>query len=135
MGKKRKYSIAYNSPLGRCQADADSLNELIGAMQAAYAALTESCLDMDFETSASYILSLYYCERTKSNNRSISPIAEAGNELDLIKCYLRGFTIADTVDWLRIEKQFKTSMSSVGRYWTVLGQLPITAKIKASKRQ
>ena len=135
MKKKRKYSVLYDSPLGRCQADADSLNELICALGAARSVLAETSPDMGLEAKAKYVMGLYYCERTKSNNRGISPIAEAGNEIDLIKCYLRGFNITDTVEWLRIEKQLKTSISAVGRYWTVLGQLPITAKIKVSKRQ
>jgi len=55
---------------------------------------------MGFEAKAKYVLGLYYCERTKSNNSEESPIALSGMEIDLIKCYLRGFTIVDTVEWL-----------------------------------
>jgi hypothetical protein len=63
-----------------------------------------------------------------NNNRSRSPIAYAGKEIDLARCYLARMTIGEVVNWLKRERNFKTSGSAVGRYWPKFVQLPAAAR-------
>ncbi len=52
-------------------------------------------------------------------------VSDACLELALIKCYLRGFTILQAVDWLKSEHGFECSTSAVGRYWKHLGDIGV----------
>ena len=115
MEKKRKCDLVIDLPFGRCQVEADGPNELSGAVYALYAALGGQCLADGDDMAAKYLLSMYYSERQKSKKNRLSSIAEAGLECDLVKCYLRGFTAAKTVEWLKKERQFNASKSAVGR--------------------
>jgi superfamily II helicase len=49
--------------------------------------------------------------------RCRSRVAAAGLELDVIKCYLQGKTIAQILEWLKQNKQFVGSKAALGRYW------------------
>jgi hypothetical protein len=63
-----------------------------------------------------------------NNNRSRSPIACAGLEADLAKCYLARMTSRETANWLKRERNFRTSITAIGRYWTRFAQLPAAVR-------
>jgi hypothetical protein len=63
-----------------------------------------------------------------NNNRTRSPIAGAGLEVDLARCYLARMAIDEVVNWLKRERNFKTSQTAVGRYWMRFAQLPTAAR-------
>ena len=50
---------------------------------------------------------------------------QAGLELDLIKCYMRGMMITRTVSWMWTERRFATSKTAVGRYWAKLNLIGV----------
>ena len=58
-----------------------------------------------------------------------SRLTKVGLELDLVKCYLRGLTISETIKWLKAHKGFRISTTAVGRYWEVLNRIGITPTI------
>lgn len=69
----------------------------------------------DLDVKAKESLELY---RSKiKRGRCHSRVATAGLELDVIKCYLQGMTIAQTLEWLKKNRQFIGSDSAIGRYW------------------
>jgi hypothetical protein len=76
----------------------------------------------NIEATAKELVEKYHQLYIKSNNRGHSPIAGAGLEIEVAKCYLQGRTINETVSWLRKEKEFKTSMTAIGRYWSKFAQ-------------
>jgi len=59
----------------------------------------------------------------KKRNRPRSAVAQAGLEGEVIKCYLRGMTAHETVEWLRTHRAIKCSKSSIGRYWIALSKV------------
>jgi len=64
---------------------------------------------------AQKVLEIY---RLKINRgRCHSRLATAGLELDVIKCYLQGMTLAQTLEWLKQNRQFIGSDTALGRYW------------------
>lgn len=55
-----------------------------------------------------------------------SRLSTVGLELDLVKCFLRGLTINETIKWLKAHKNFRISKSAVGRYWEVFCRIGIS---------
>ncbi len=81
------------------------------------------------DTAAKKLIDEYYQHfANANNNRSRSPIACAGLEADLARCYLARMTIDEVVNWLKRERNFKTSKTAVGRYWTRFAQLPTATR-------
>ena len=80
-------------------------------------AFTEIC---DLDMAARDALRAYKAIVSHNRTQQATSIAKAGCELDLIRCYLQGFSIKQTLEYLRINCGLKSSMSGVGRYWTVL---------------
>ncbi len=77
----------------------------------------------DFE--ASILVKQYYIKFVNvHSNRRHSPMAAAGLEIDLARCYLNNMSLEQTVEWLKKERGFETSITAVGRYWTRFVQLP-----------
>ena len=69
----------------------------------------------DLDVKAQEALELY---RSKiKRGRCRSHVATAGLELDVIKCYLQGMTLAQTLEWLKQNRQFIGSDTALGRYW------------------
>lgn len=134
MGKS--YELKVKIPTGSVEAHADDLESLallapsgISTRIVPQAACREA---FDLETAAHELLVAYRGRRMLSNSQG-SRISEAGLDTDLIKCYLRNMTIAETIKWLREEKKFKTSRSAVGRHWRDFKKLG-AASIRAENR-
>jgi hypothetical protein len=69
----------------------------------------------NLDIKAQEVLELY---RSKiKRGRCRSRVATAGLELDAIKCYLQGKTLAQTLEWLKQNRQFIGSDTALGRYW------------------
>jgi hypothetical protein len=64
-----------------------------------------------------------YCQQFSENRRG-TPIFRAGLEVDVAKCYFARMTADKTIEWLKKERGFKTSISAVGRYFARFEQLP-----------
>jgi len=46
-------------------------------------------------------------------------------ELELIKCYIKGLTVDESIEWIKNKKNVTLSRSSVGRYWLKLRTINI----------
>jgi hypothetical protein len=69
----------------------------------------------DLDVRAQEVLEFY---RSKiKRGRCHSRVATAGLELNVIKCYLQGMTLTQTLEWLKQNRQFVGSDSALGRYW------------------
>jgi hypothetical protein len=55
-----------------------------------------------------------------------SRLTQVGLELALVKRFLQGLTISETIKWLKAHKGFRISKSAVGRYWEVLCRVGIS---------
>ncbi|MGD0077219.1 MAG: hypothetical protein ABSB91_01175 [Sedimentisphaerales bacterium] len=81
------------------------------------------------EAEAKKLMEQYYQRfGNMNNNRSRSPIACAGLEVDLARLYLAKGTTGEAVNWLKRERNFKTSITAVGRYWKRFVSLPAAAR-------
>jgi len=81
------------------------------------------------DTAAKKLIEQYYQRfGNMNNNRSRSPIACAGLEIDLARCYLARMTLGEVVNWLKRERNFKTSITAVGRYWHRFVDLPVATR-------
>lgn len=120
--RRRSHNMTFRTPYGKGKVEADTWEELIMLCPGAIASALEpeSWLSEDIiarEARASY--HTYFGSHVRSR------IELAGLELVVIKCYLHGKTIAQTVSYLSFERGFKTSQTAVGRYFARLRWLKI----------
>jgi len=112
---------------------ADSVTELLLFMATELFSLdlqtSPANVKNNVDTAAKKLIDEYYQHFVNANNnRSRSPITCAGLEVDLARCYLARMAIDEVVNWLKRERNFKTSQTAVGRYWTRFAQLPTAAR-------
>ena len=104
---------------------ADNVSELLLLMATELFRMDLSTLPQnkgDVEVAAKKLVEKYHQRFIKNDNRNHSPMADAGLEVDVAKCYLQGMTIKQTVFWLKKEKDFKASKTAIGRYWVKFAQ-------------
>lgn len=118
---KKAYTCTFRTPEGNHEIEADSWGCLASMVLSEVSRMIAVCApskpEVGLEARAKAMLEVYQERFARQGNRPCSPIASAGLELDLIKCYLQGMCADKTVAWFKKHKNFKTSLSSVGRYW------------------
>jgi hypothetical protein len=77
----------------------------------------------DLDVKAEEALELYRSKVKCGHHHS--RVTTTGLELDVIKCYLQGMTLAQTLEWLKQNRQFVGSDSALGRYWQKFRMLGI----------
>jgi hypothetical protein len=121
--KPPKYFLTINTPVGRCQIAADNWNviaDLIDPSNLMYNS------NSDVQNAAKRAQKAYHKSyRSSRNGNCRSRATQAGIELDVICCYIMGWTAKEAIDWLKKEKKCKLSKSAVGRYWTRLRRLGV----------
>ena len=130
MNPPEEYRIVLQTPNGSCAIETKSIDAFVGMFSSDFSKALKKALDTEhvstLDTRALNTWDMYRRHQTRKNNQDgYSRIARNGHELDVIKCYLQGMNIAETVKWLRTNKGFVTSKSAIGRYWTVLHRLGI----------
>lgn len=55
-------------------------------------------------------------ERALKTNR-VPLLARAGHDRELIRCYLKGLSVAQTVHWFKQNLRYRISKSQIGRYF------------------
>ncbi len=104
----------------------DSLSRLVsGDITRLVAARASDNQGEDLDTMAGEVLKVFKAYYSYPKRWCRSRIAVEGLELDLVKCFLQGLTISETVKWFKTHKGFKTSKTAVGRYWEVLHRIGI----------
>lgn len=147
---KRLFRLSLETPYGCHEIAADSMTKLIvltspettkviasllsAASQDVLKVALEHLLNVhaateqpgyDLEILAKAALVEYREGERLRNPRKQTAIAEAGLELDVIKCYLQRMYAREIIAWLKEEKGFVTSMSAVGRFTAKLRMLKI----------
>lgn len=124
------YSITILTPQGKSVFEGDRwdiLSYLVsGEIARIVASGINANLGSNIEVTARKVLKVfkaYYRHRKRLHRSRLSAV---GLELDLVKCFLRGLTINETVNWLKANKGFRISTTAVGRYWEVFSRLGIT---------
>lgn len=130
----RDFGIKVTTPRGECQVDADSVEGLVELLPAGLLGIAKKASSNDLGAIANEALEKLHAHvREVKGNAGHTNIARAGLELVVVLCYLRGMRIAEAVRYLLNMHEFKTSESSVGRYWTPLyklGILPVSTILK-----
>ncbi len=131
----REYKFKFTTPGGSCKASAGSPEELAFFVPAGVVnglrPKGDDPQQSELDSMAKEVLKSLRVYLLDVRGRVChTAIATAGMELALIKCYLRGMTIAQAIDHLMIEHGFETSYSAVGRYWARLRE---TAVIPATE--
>ena len=123
------YQLIIKTPEGGNLIEADTWEELIRVASIGLV-LTKSPVNPDPRTASLEQLSDYAHRKylIRRHKRYKTRISLQGHERAVIECYIQGMTIKETVFWLRTNKGFKTSMTAIGRYWTVLRNLGIYPK-------
>lgn len=114
-----KYRFLIETPEISCDVHTNKFSEFLGMVFEQLAKAVNSKENQtfvsDLDIKAQEVLELY---RSKiKRGRHHSRVATAGLELDIIKCYLQGMTLAQTLEWLKQNRQFIGSDSALGRYW------------------
>ncbi len=138
----REYKFKFTTPGGSCQASAGSPEELAFFVPAGVINGLQPKADdpqqRDLESVAIEVLESLRAHLLETRTRSIhTVVSDAGLELALIKCYLRGLTICQAVGWLKSEHGFECSTSAVGRYWKHLRDIGVipTSEILPAETQ
>ncbi|MDH4203527.1 MAG: hypothetical protein OEV87_11630 [Phycisphaerae bacterium] len=131
--KKRPYNLRLQTPVGECEAAADTMAGLVEITPRGILGESErttgpqeSKLDV-----VSRELWTAFLERQK-NKKRVQPslISKAGCELDLMRCYLQGISIEEAADFLSELSGQKISHSAVGRYWRELNKIGMDFKAR-----
>lgn len=118
----REYKFQLTTPGGSSEASADSLADLAVHVPAGVVNGVRPKADdppqRDLESVAKEALESLRSYQLETGTRTVHTVfSDAGLELALIKCYLRGITVHGALDWLQGEHDFTCSKSAVGRYW------------------
>ena len=126
----REYKFKFTTPDGSCKASAGSPEGLAFFVPAGVVNSLQPGPDKpeqrNLESVALEVLESLRAHLLEVRGRvGHTAISTAGLELALIKCYLRGMTIAQAIDCLMSEHGFETSYSAVGRYWARLREMGV----------
>lgn len=127
----RKYRLEYESPHGKCRAEADSLVELVGMVSERVAMMITPEISIEglgLDDAAKEVLRVYkmLCKTRNKRRYRATSLAQAGVELDVIRCYLQNMTIDNIIEWLNLHKKTSLSKSAVGRFCTALFRLGVS---------
>lgn len=125
----RDYKFNFSIPGGTCKASASSPDELAMLLPAGIVNGLQPKEQQEspcLESVARDALELLRSHMLEVRGRvGHTVLSRAGLELDLIKCYLQGMTIGESVNWLENNCAFEGSKSAVGRYWKYLREIQI----------
>lgn len=114
-----KYHFLIETPEINCDVHTNNFSNFLGMVFEQLAKAVNSpgnqTFVSDLDVKAQEALELYRSKRKPG--RYHSRVATAGLELDVIKCYLQGMTLAQTLEWLKQNRQFIGSDTALGRYW------------------
>ena len=112
----KAYYCTVTTPQGIQNFEADTWDCLVSMMSGLIVVGGKPDAQSDLDVATKAVLTEYNERFWRIKNKK-SWITRAGLELDLIRCYLYGLTIAETIRWFGDNRGFKTSHSSVQRYW------------------
>ena len=123
----RPYKLTLETPTGEYSLDGESLLDIMLQVLPVLAARLDNYLSRTTTVNALELAlqTLNIHKAKQSRGPQTTSVAQAGLELQLIECYLRGMRIMETVQWMKTEKRFDISKSAVGRYWVRLRRLGI----------
>ena len=130
---EKPYSLSLKTPQGGKSVETDRWDVFVSMMLTEAASIINSHnggkedSPAKLDDLASQILRDYHA-RYRGHRNTRTRIAQAGLELDLVRCYLREMRIVETVEWLENHKGFQTSKSVVARYWKNFYDLGIDIK-------
>jgi len=122
----QEYKISIITPNGKCDIEADSWDDLMFLTPKAVSdVLTSPGQKLSLDATARVVLqAMRENIRRKSSRPSyVAQTARDGQELYLIRCYLRGMLVREAIEWLKKHRGFDCSKSSVGRYWQRLSKI------------
>lgn len=131
-----KCSLIIETPQGKSVFEGDRWDILSHLISGEIARLVAAGINAnpgsDLDVVAKQVLKVFEAYFRHRKRLYRSRITKVGLELDLVKCYLRGLTMSETIKWLKAHKNFRISMSAVGRYWEVLNRIGITPTIDST---
>lgn len=116
------------TPQGNCKLQADSWDDLVLMLPSEIRTIIIAEISPDPAVrldAAARAVQRIYSKKFRPTAKNQTRIAMACLELDLIKCYLQRMMILEAVEWMKRERRFDTSKTSVGRYWMNLQSLKI----------
>jgi len=127
----RAFTLIYETPHGTVRAEADTPRELAGMVhdEIARMLMPVSSLDgMSLDDAITAVLEAYRSVSWgRRQGQKKTRLYQEGGERDAIRCYLKGLTIAQGVEWLASKKGVTVSKSALGRFFRKLYELGVRA--------
>jgi len=127
----KAYSCTFTTPQGSQTIEAESWNSIV-IMVLAWAsnvitAQTQPEKKDDLDSVAEAMMNAYD-EHYPRSGWPLSQIERAGVAMDVIKCYLQGMSIHETIAWLKEYRGFVIGKTVIGRRWTRYRSLGVAKK-------
>lgn len=120
------YSLIYCSPIGRIEAEADNFEELSTMIPERLVDLLSPELIQDIDGVAKLSLNTYRRSRFLIHKvPQKTSLEKFGLELDVIKCFLNGLSIMQTLNHIVANNGIRLSASSIGRFFCDLRRFGI----------
>ena len=121
------YELTLRTPTGEYSLDGESLLDIMLQVLPVVAARLDNYFSRTTTVNATQLAlqALNLHKAKQSRGPQTTSVAQAGLEIQLVGCYMRGMRIMETVQWMKTEKKFDISKSAVGRYWVKLRRLGI----------
>lgn len=125
----KAFTLIYETPHGTVRAEADTQRELAGMVHDSIARMLIPVSDLDgmsLDDAAGAVLEAYRSvPRGRRQVQKTTRLHQEGGERDAIRCYLKGLTIAQSVESLASKKGVAVSKSAVGRFFRKLYELGV----------
>jgi len=123
--KPLKYCLTIDTPSGKCQIATESWQILVELLDPFASTDTQQNINSLAKRAQ---IAYYKSYKTHRNKGGLSRISRNDMEIEVILCYIRGWTGKETIDWLRKHRKYITSSSAIGRYWRrlrAIGVIPV----------
>ncbi len=125
----KAFTLIYETPHGTVRAEADTQRELAGMVHDNIARMLIPVSDLDgmtLDEAAGAVLDTYKSVSWgRRQARGATRLYQEDRERDAIRCYLKGLTIAQSVEWLAGNKDVAISKSALGRFFRKLYELGV----------
>jgi len=116
-----RYSFTLTTPQDSCSYEAETWGRLAALILSQVSRITRECVHLEsnhsVELAVSMLLAMFHTRFQRYRSADRAGICAAGLERDIASCYLQGMTIQKCVVWLRDNKDFAVSKTTIGRYW------------------
>ena len=134
----KAFTLIYKTPHGTVRAEADTQRELAGMVHDEISRMLMPVNDLDgmsLDEAVGAVLDTYKSVSWgRRQARGATRLYQQDRERDAIRCYLKGLTIKQSLEYLTAKKNASVSKSALGRFFRRLFELDVRP-LKTDKRR